>query len=194
MMTNDTSLTLLSQLRASSNQAWNRFVDLYGPWIGGWLRRQGIPDDIVEDVLQESLLKVFSEIATFDHNGRKGAFRAWLRNVTHFRLRTVLRQKHRNDGVELAQCTRLADELADEDSGLTRLWNAEYDEYLVNRLLDMVATEFEPQSIVAFKKVVIECAPVKQVAAELNMSPNAVRIAQSRVLGALRRLGEGVLD
>jgi DNA-directed RNA polymerase specialized sigma24 family protein len=32
------------------------------------------------------------------------------------------------------------------------------------------------------------------VATELGMTVNAVRIAQSRVLAALRRIGEGFLD
>jgi RNA polymerase sigma-70 factor (ECF subfamily) len=189
-----TSLTLLGQLqRGSDSSAWSRFNNIYGPLIESWLRRRGIPHDVAEDVRQEVLAKVFSEIERFDHNGREGAFRNWLRKVMHFRLRTLQRKVWRRGEDNRPDWSVVVDQLAEDDSGLSGLWNEEHDAYLIERLMEMVADEFQPQSLQAFRRVVLQGEEVTAVAESLAITPNAVRIAQSRVLAALRRVGEGLI-
>jgi RNA polymerase sigma-70 factor (ECF subfamily) len=194
-MTEDrTSLTLLGQLRNDDNDpAWSRLTNIYGPLMFGWLKRRGVPDDVAEDVRQEVLLKVFGEIRHFDHNGRTGAFRAWLRLVMMHRLRTIQRRSFR-PGANSPGWSIVADQLEDEDSEMSRMWNAEHDRHLIERLLEMVATEFQEKSMMAFRRVVLKNENAETVAQDLGLSVNAVRIAQSRVLASLRRVGEGFID
>ena len=190
-----TSLTLLGQLKQNADDtAWLRFSDIYVPLIFGWLRRRGIPEDVAEDVRQDVMLKVFNEIRGFDHNGRTGAFRAWLKQVMTHRLRTVQRRSYRPAESSPADFNELADQLANETSDITLQWDAEHDQHLIERLLEMVAGEFQEKSMKAFRRVVIENEDANAVAADLGLSVNAVRIAQSRILAALRRIGEGFLD
>ena len=195
-MTDDrTSLTLLGQLRSEDNDpAWSRFTIIYGPLMFGWLKRRGVPDDVAEDVRQEVLIKVFREIRQFDHNGRTGAFRAWLRLVMMHRLRTIQRRSFRPGEANSPDWSIVADQLEDDNSEMSRLWDAEHDRHLIERLLEMVASEFQEKSMVAFRRVVLQNEDAEKVALDLGLSVNAVRIAQSRVLASLRRVGAGLID
>ena len=89
---------------------------------------------------------------------------------------------------------QVAEQLADERSGVSRIWRTEYDRYVIDYLLTRVASRFQENSVVAFQKVVLEQQSAKEVADELGMSLGAVRVAQSRVLRALRELGESMID
>lgn len=192
-MSNSTSLSLLDTLaRGAQNEAWNRFTAIYQPLLESWLRSRGIPHDVVSDVQQEVLTKVLEEIGRFEHNGRPGAFRNWLRTIMSHRLRTIQRQQWR--GGPRLDWSDIADGLADDDSDLSRQWQVEHDAYLLRRLIDLISHDFSPASIAAFKAVVLQGRPQAEVATELGLSLNAVRIAQSRVLAALRRVAEGLID
>jgi DNA-directed RNA polymerase specialized sigma24 family protein len=137
---------------------------------------------------------VHQEIGGFDHNGRPGAFRNWLRTVMANRLRTVLRRQWREPQHPQQAWADVAEQLADDNSGLSQAWNAEHDAYLLERLMQLVAPDFKENSILAFRRVVLERREAAAVAEELDLTVNAVRIAQSRVLAALRKVGEGILD
>lgn len=189
-----TSLSLIGRIHNPSDvESWNRFNEIYSALIEGWLRRRGVPEDVAEDVRQDVLAKVFEEIRQFDHNGRVGAFRNWLRTVMQHRLRTVQRRTWRRREDNSPDWSDVVTQLADDDSELTRIWDAEHDAFLIDRLLGLVATGFTEQSLQAFRRVVLNNEDIQQVANDLQISSNAVRIAQSRVLSALRRVGEGLV-
>jgi RNA polymerase sigma-70 factor (ECF subfamily) len=86
------------------------------------------------------------------------------------------------------------DQLADPASDLSRLWDREHDEFVLNRLLALIEPEFRPATRQAFRRQVIDGASADIVAAELGLSLNAVLIAKSRVLSRLRRHAEGLVD
>lgn len=194
-MSDLTSLSVLNGIRGTSDHAgWSRFVSIYSPLLDNWLRRRSVPEDIAEDVRQEVLIKLHQEIEQFQHNGRPGAFRAWLRQITAHRLRTVLRRQWRQPQAGGEALLDLADQLGEDDSQLTKAWNAEHDADLLERLLQLISPDFQENSIAAFRRVVLEGHLAESVAVDLGMTLNAVRIAQSRVLAALRRVGEGLLE
>ncbi len=194
MSNEETSQSLLLRLRDYRNaDAWSQFNQLYGPFIEGWLIRRGVPRDISEDVRQEVMTKVVQEISAFSHNGRTGAFRKWLKQITHFRLRTTLRQRWKIENQVQQEYSDLVDQLGADDSAMSRLWDAEHDAYLVQRILEMVQRDFTPQTIQIFQRVVLDAEDAQSIASDLQITVNAVRIAQSRVLAALRRIGAGLL-
>jgi len=58
---------------------------------------------------------------------------------------------------------------------------------LYNRLLDRLRNEFEPRTWDMFCRSVIDSVPTSTIAAELGVSPAAVRQARSRVLRRIRQ-------
>jgi RNA polymerase sigma-70 factor, ECF subfamily len=187
---------LLQRLNDRSDSvAWQRLVDLYNPLVNSWLRRQGVSAEDAEDLSQEVLGIVVREVSQFQHNGRAGAFRTWLRTITI----NCLRQSWRSRSIR-PQTTRLPDvdaaldQLEDPASDLSRRWDREHDEFVLHRLLDLIEPEFRPATWQAFRRQVIDGAPAEIVAAELGLTANAVLIAKSRVLSHLRRNAEGLVD
>src|SRR4051794_29120753 len=73
--------SLLIRARAGQADAWEDLTGLYRPLIVGWLNRQGVPAGDLDDVTQDILLSVVKQLPTFEHSGRRGAFRSWLRVI-----------------------------------------------------------------------------------------------------------------
>jgi RNA polymerase sigma-70 factor (ECF subfamily) len=68
---------------------------------------------------------------------------------------------------------------------------AEAESELLHRALEMIRGEFEPKTWQAFWQTAVEGRAAADVAADLGMTPGAVRVAKSRVLHRLRAdLGE----
>ena len=195
MTNNVTSVSLLERIRfGASDESWYEFVTVYNRLIERWLLRQGVQQDDAEDVRQEVLTVVLREIPRFEHNGRTGAFRNWLRTITVNRLREFWRSRKRQRTAEEVDLEHLANQLGDETSEVSRIWNAEHDQQMLEHLLLRVSKQFKPESVQAFRQVVIEKEPIEKVSEDLKLTINAIRIAQSRILRALRKAGEGLID
>jgi RNA polymerase sigma-70 factor (ECF subfamily) len=192
----ETPLSLLERLRqAPDPTSWQRLVDLYTPLIHGWLRRQlvNVPD--IDDLSQEVLTVVVRELPNFEHDLRKGAFRRWLKLITVNRLRTFWRRrKNQPQAAGNDEFEHVLTQLEDPDSALSRLWEQEHDQFIIRRLLELLEPEFEPSTWRAFRGLVLEEKDTNVVAAELGITPNAVRIAKSRVMSRFRREVEGLID
>jgi RNA polymerase sigma-70 factor (ECF subfamily) len=192
----DTPISLLERLRLRPDAAsWRRLVDLYTPLIRAWLRRHALQDPDADDLTQDVLGVLVRELPNFRHDLRRGAFRRWLRTVTVNRLRVFWRaQRGRPLAGNAADLGHVLDQLEDPDSGLSRLWDREHDLHVARRLLELLEPEFEPATWRAFRLLVLEGRPTSEVAAELGLSPNAVRIAKSRVLRRFRQEVDGLID
>jgi RNA polymerase sigma-70 factor, ECF subfamily len=193
---NPTSLSLLQRTRAVSDVgAWKRLVELYQPLIHGWLRRSRVPPQDADDLTQEVLALLVQEIPHFVHNGQTGAFRHWLKTITVNRMRAFWRA---------GRCRPLAtgdsdflhslEEIEDAGGEVSRLWDREHDDHVLRRLLELMASEFEPTTLKAFRRVALDEASAEEVATELGLSAGAVYVAKSRVLRRLREEAQGLID
>ncbi len=193
----ETSASLLDRLRtAPDEESWRRLVDLYTPLVRGWLRRQAqLQSQDADDLVQEVLAVVVRRIPEFHREPRAGAFRRWLRTITVNCLRDFWRsQRHRPVATGDTEFQKMLDELADPESGLSRLWDQEHDQHVTQRLLEMIRPKFEEKTWRAFQRVALDGATPDEAAAELGVTVNAVFIAKSRVLARLRQEGQGLID
>ncbi len=189
---NETPLSLLEQLRTSpDDSSWQRLADLYVPLIQRWLHQHGLPPSDADDLAQEVMLVIVREMPEFEHSGRKGAFRNWLRTVAVHRLRGYWRSKQSRPDQMVEE--RL-DQLADSSSDLARLWDKEHDEFVLRSLMELIEPEFSPTAWHAFHRQTVDGLTASQAAAELGVSANAVLIAKSRVLRRLRQEATGLID
>lgn len=189
----DTSPSLLQRLqRAPNAEAWQQFVDLYTPFIQHWLRRHDVPPADADDLTQETLAALVRDLPRFQHSGRAGAFRAWLRGIAANRMRGY-RRKRKNHSAAV-NLDRVVDQLEDPASDLSRQWDQEHDRHVVHRLLERIEGDFEAKTWQVFRKVVIEDAEPAAVAAELQLNLAGVWNAKSRVLRRLRQEADGLLQ
>ena len=90
-----TSKSLLVKARDRSDQAaWRRLTELYDPLIERWVRPHVAQRADAEDLVQEVMTTLVGELPGFDHNQRPGAFRAWLRTITVYRLRAYWEKRN----------------------------------------------------------------------------------------------------
>lgn len=193
---NETSLSLLQQMRqCPEKEAWERLHRLYEPLIRKWLLRYELQSNDADDVTQEVLLAISKDIEAFDHNGREGAFRAWMKGILVNRLRKFWHSRDRSPkasgGSDMNQ--RLA-ELDDPASEITLIWNQEHDQHVLEKLLAIAEPQFAPSTWAAFRKTTFDGLKPKAVAEELGISLNAVIIAKSRVLSKLRQEAAGLVE
>lgn len=190
----DTPVSLLERIRGSDADAsWARLVEAYGPMIKRWLGQAGIAQADADDITQEVLVVVVAKLPEFERQ-RTGSFRNWLRKVTLNCLRDYRKAvRRRRMATNDEQFEQIIVELADADSRLSRLWNAEHDQHLLRYLLEQIRGSFSPVTIEAFTQVVLDERSPDDVAAELGLTVNAVFIAKSRVLARLRECGAGLI-
>jgi RNA polymerase sigma-70 factor (ECF subfamily) len=191
----DTHVSLLQEAKTGDNRAWQRLADLYRPFLVGWAKRHAPEFHDAEDLAQDILLAVLRALPRFEHNGRRGAFRAWLRTVAvHCTHDFWSARQDQPRGTGDTGMLASLQELQDPTSRLAQSWDREHDEFVLNRLLDQIAAEFEPQTMQAFRRLALDGQPTATVTEELKMSPGAVYMAKSRVLQRLRQLAEGLVD
>jgi RNA polymerase sigma-70 factor (ECF subfamily) len=191
-----TSHSLLERLHDRADvQAWQRLLSVYEPWLRGWLSRQDLQQADVDDVLQDILLVVSEKLPEFRHNGRTGAFRAWLRLILTNRVRHFLREKRYHQALISAQEPKSwVDDLADPNSELSRQWDQEHDQQIVRRLLASIHMEFNATTWNVFQMLVLHERPAAEVAEHFGITPNAVYVAKARVLARLRAELRGIVD
>lgn len=182
----DTKPSLILKLRNSSCQeeVWPEFVNRYGSLVYVWCLRWGAPPQDAEDIVQQTLLKVFLKIDGFEKKG-PGTFRAWMRRIAH------------NVWLKIVEKTmsqrKILGELAEFREGFKPLRSGKAREDLLKSFDELACEEirslaFESvrqrvrtQTWEAFLLCDHDRLPGKMVAQRLGISLKAVHLAAIRV-------------
>ena len=192
-----TSVSLLDRLKSAEpgDPQWRRLHDIYEPWILRWLTR--VPDlgDEAHDIAQEVLIVLVREVPNFSRQ-RDGSFRRWLGNVVANRLRTYWKKRKRRPlaGLGRDESTNFIDDLEDPASALSRAWDREHDQFVLQRLMTTVQHDFNKVTWEAFRRCTIEGESPTAVAASLGVTVNAVLTGKSRILRRLREEAAGLIE
>ena len=190
-MQTNTSHSLLDRLKSTnSSRDWDTFVSIYRPLIQRQLHRFGIRSPDADDICQETLKQVFKTINGFNHNGRHGAFRNWLKTIVRQRLSRYMRKSR----TASASGTALNEQEIAIESSLQDYWDREHDRHVINNLLKLIRKDFTETSWQSFYRVVVCAEDPKSVAQSLSLSLNSITVARSRILRRLREIGRGMID
>jgi RNA polymerase sigma-70 factor, ECF subfamily len=186
--TDSTASNLLDAAKRMDPQAWCEFVDCYSWLVFQWCCNAGLNGDDAADVLQIVMSQVAFGLPAFQKDGKKAAFRRWLRTITRRKVadfrRAEMNRPH-GEGGSAAQKRILA--VPDETEGSTsedprlaafrgRFWS----------LLERLEDEVEESTWQAFWLTMVENRTSIEAGTLLQMTPNAVRLAKGRVLQRLR--------
>jgi RNA polymerase sigma-70 factor (ECF subfamily) len=168
-------------------------VYLYTPLVYRWCAGLGVQGPDADDVSQEVFRGAAAGLAGFRRDRHGDTFRGWLRGITRNMVLLHFRRRGRGpqatgDSDVLSRMHEVVDPASlpsDEDDAPDAL------EELHRRALELVRGEFEERTWHAFWQTVAEGRPSDDVAADLGVTPAAVRKARSRVL---RRLKEEFAD
>lgn len=184
-----TRVTLLARIKdGRDTDAWREFVQLYGPVVYRFARNRGLQDADAADLMQDVLRSVARNAHRMDYDPQRGTFRGWLYTVTRNKIYNFLssqRNRPRGSG-DTDAYERLDATPARDDDGPDADWEKEYQRELSARAMEIVKSEFQPNTWAAFWQTAVEGKAAAEVGEHLNMSPGAVYVAKSRVLARLR--------
>jgi RNA polymerase sigma-70 factor, ECF subfamily len=191
---NSTSLTLIDRIRVHDNEAWQRLVTLYTPFLHYWCRRWGVSSEDADDVLQEVFQAISKSLEGFRRDREGDSFRSWLRGIARNKVLSLQRRRDpRGPGgtdfyrrallIPDRGCEHLVDtEQAEEDEAVGVLYQ---------QALKLVRSEFEERTWQAFWRAAVEGQSPAIIAEDLGVTAAAVRQAKSRILRKLKEiLGE----
>jgi RNA polymerase sigma-70 factor (ECF subfamily) len=189
--------SLIDRLRTDDADAWDRLVELYAPLVAHWCRRWRMTEADVADVLQEVFQAVASHLSSLRLDRQADTFRGWLQTITANKIHDFFRKQEREPratgGSEALERMTQFPDLAQAESSADATGSvaptsddASQERQLFRRGLELIRGEFEPRTWQAFWQTAVDDRAVKDVAADLGMTPGAVRVAKSRVLHRLR--------
>ena len=186
-----TPASLIERLRDQTDEgAWTQFVKLYTPFLLYWARRVGLQASDAADLVQDVLLLLYQKLPEFTYDPQH-SFRAWLRTVLLNKWREQHRRRPHGPGLETGD--EILSDLTDPDA-LAAFGEAEHRQYLVQRALQLMQTDFQPATWRAFWEHVVAGRPAAEVARELGLTVKAVYLGKARVLRRLRHELNGLLD
>src|SRR5262245_17766552 len=184
-----TRASLLARLRDPGDEAaWREFVELYGPLVYGYARKQSLQDADAADLTQDVLLAVAGSVGRLDYDPRRGSFRNWLFTVvrnklSNWRAAGVNRLRGSGDSEThklLEQCPVQPGEAA--------AWEADWEERLFAWACEQVRRDVADHTWQAFWRTALDGQSGKEVAAALGLTVTAVYRARSRVLARIKGL------
>ena len=190
-----TSTNLLKLVADGDQEAWERFVSIYGAFIYARCRRAGVSAQDAADLVQEVLRRVSTSIGILQREKPGHGLRPWLHEISknviidHFRKAA----RERNALGNHLSCGIL-DEFPspwDEDSSS---WTNTPDVVLVlRRALEYIQIDYEDTTWRAFWRTVVDGESTADVAADLELAQGTVRQARYKILKRLREELVGVL-
>jgi RNA polymerase sigma-70 factor (ECF subfamily) len=190
-----TRASLLLRLRdPGDHAAWTEFVDLYGPLVYGYARKQGLQDADAADLGQEVLSIVARAIGRLEYDPRRGAFHNWLFTVLRRRLANWRRdQEHRVRASGDSATQELLEHCPVPESEQSA-WETEWEQRVFAWACVEVRRTITETTWQAFWRTSIEGQSGKEVAASLGLSVVAVYRARSRVQARLKELVQSVQE
>ncbi|WP_161604606.1 RNA polymerase sigma factor [Roseiconus nitratireducens] len=190
-----TSLSLLRQMELGEPASWNRFSQLYGPLVYSWCRQFGLSRDDAADVSQDVFQIVSQKLEQFAKKRPEDSFRKWLKTVCLNRCRDHIRRDQKRPiawggTTALHRIHSVPDDHGEEIDLPADTSEQEQEalekNYLLRRAAELVREQFEATTWQAFWQTAVQGRNASDVAADLGISANAVRVAKSRVRSRLR--------
>lgn len=170
-------------------EAWADFVNRYTRLFIVWFRRWGVDPHSMEDVLQETLLRVLSDIKFFERR-KHGSFRAWLKTLAHNSWSQLIIDTERQlarrdiDPARVQNWALLRTKPAEEH--LMKLLDALATKELLSMAHSRVRRRVDVQTWDAYRGVVMEQCAIPDVAASLMIPSSQIYSSIFRVRRMLK--------
>jgi RNA polymerase sigma-70 factor (ECF subfamily) len=197
-----TRATLIRRLKDWQDQeSWQEFFNLYWKLIYGVARKAGLSDAEAQDVVQETMVSVSKHMPTFTYDPAIGSFKAWLLNMTRWRIVGQFRKREptaapppsSDTTTNLDPLNNVADPAG---QALEAFWEAEWENNLLEAAIAKVKRRVDPLKYQVFDLYVNKDWPPEKVAASFGISVDQVYVIKHRVTETIRaevkRLQKGI--
>ncbi len=200
-----TRATLILRLKNWQDQAsWQEFFDTYWRLIYGVARKSGLSDTEAQDAVQDTMLAVAKHMPTFTYDPNLGSFKAWLLNMTRWRILDQFRKRNKAGAQPTDESdsdttrTRFIERVADPVSQqINDEWEREWQQHVLAAALDNVKRKIDPQKYQVFDFYVNKGWTPEKVAERFGISVQQVYLAKHRITEAIKeeveRLDKGMI-
>ena len=182
-----TRATLIQRLKDwQDRSSWQEFSDTYWKLIYGVALKGGLTPTEAKDAAQETMISVAKHIPTFEYDPTVGSFKAWLLNMTRWRITDQIR-KREPLGIEPESAGQPAGEVAELSSDLDKLWDAEWETNLLEAAVTKAKRQVDPKQYQIFDLCVHKAWPPDRIAKTFSISNGQVYLAKHRVTEKIRQ-------
>jgi RNA polymerase sigma factor (sigma-70 family) len=191
-----TRYSLLSRLQDWDDQeSWKDFFDTYWRLIYSFALKSGLTEAEAQDVVQDTVICVATDLNKFKLDRQLGSFKGWLRNLTRWRIADQLRKRQpaarETEASSAARTGSVPVDPADipdpAGSGLDNAWETEWQANLMEAALERVKRRVKEEHYQMFDLNVVRQWPAKKVARTLEVSIAQVYLVKYRILALLRK-------
>lgn len=187
-----TRQTLLSRLKDWTDQdSWRDFFDTYWKLVYFTAKKSGLTNTEAEDVVQETVFSVAKQMPSFKYDPQNGSFKAWLLNLTFWRITDQFRKRQKATSLEARE-----DETGELDtsenapqapSALESLWNEEWEQNLMDAAIEKVKKRASAREFQMFDLYVLQKWSVARVSEFFRVNRSRVYLAKHRVSKMIKK-------
>jgi RNA polymerase sigma factor (sigma-70 family) len=188
-----TRWTLIERLKNWDDQeSWRQFFNTYWKLIYGVAIKSGLTHPEAQDVVQETVMSVCKNMQNFKADPAYGSFRAWLLNLTRWRITDQIRKRGRgaNAREELPRAASNGDttstpveERVPDPAGnaVEAIWNDEWEKHILDAALEKVKQQSSGKHYQIFYLQAIKQIPPAKIAKTLNVNVDQVYLIKHRL-------------
>jgi RNA polymerase sigma factor (sigma-70 family) len=175
-------------------KVWDEFYQTYWRLIFSVASKSGLTREESFDVVQETILAIARQVQKGQYDPRAGSFKAWLLQMTRWRILDVFRGRKRqpslaNSGDEQSEIADHTMErlTCEKDNVLERIWDKEWQDNILAAALDRVKKIVSANQFQIFDCYVIKGWGVGKTAEVLGINTAQVYLAKHRVGALLKK-------
>jgi RNA polymerase sigma-70 factor (ECF subfamily) len=185
-----TNTSLIRRVRNLEDaRSWSEFVELYEPLLLSYVRSRSVDVNDARDVVQLIFIKLLRALPNMDFDPQRARFRTWLWQVTMNALSDHFRQQKSRGKAEQGWRDVSGATGAVEDSGEPdKQWVDAHRQRVLEFVLPKVQAKTQAKSWHCFEQFILRRRTCKEIAPEVELTPNAVCVNANRVLERVRAL------
>ncbi len=175
----------------NDSSAWEVVFSLYAPLINRWTRQCGVTcAHDIENICQDVFAKIVKSLRSFKRRESGGSFRGWIRVITRNHIYSQLMG---NNDFHIVGGSKWQQQINEIPFNSSRsLFDSITDDHpdektlIFRRIMAWVDENYSEVQRTIFRRVVLEQSPAREVANDLNLTPNIVYQNKSRILKRIR--------
>jgi len=152
-----------------------------------------------QDVVQETMISVSKHMPTFKYDPDIGSFKAWLLNMTRWRIADQLRKREKasmfqdfnGEGGENMPAPDFSNDTCPAD--LDKLWEDEWQKNLLEVAVTKAKRRLDPKQYQIFDFYVNKGWKPERIAKALGVSLNQVYVAKHRITEMIKQEAERLM-
>ena len=175
-----TRISLLELAQSGKDHpAWEELLAYYRPFVRRILTHLDVSSSDLDDVCQLTLMRLWRDLANYQHQPNRARFRSWLSKLIHNTAMDWHRSQRRNRHTMSTDSSRLEQPMMCE-SELEQRIEKEWRQHIVNLALERLKSVFSGNALDVFVRSV-EGESAAKISRDLNIREESVYVLTHRV-------------